>query len=214
MKTSKIIKLVIVDDHEIMRDGLRFMMLAFDDIELVGEARSGEESVEVCQLSKPDVVLVDMKMSGMDGIATTRRLKQNHPDMRILILTTYHESELVQQAVRAGAIGYLLKDASKDDVAEAIRSAHRNRMTFCSEVAADLVHNPAEEALQIGHDLTAREREVLIYLARGLRNNEIADQLHRSPFTIRHHVSSIIAKLGASNRSKAVVIALKNRLVE
>ena len=135
------------------------MLLAFDDLELAGEARSGSEALDVCKQTRPDVVLMDMKMGTMDGIATTRALKQELPDLRILMLTSYHDRGLVQQALLAGAIGYLLKDASKDEVADGIRAAFAGRTSLSSEVAADLV-NEVDPASEIGSDLTERELDV------------------------------------------------------
>ena len=205
------IRVMTVDDHEIMRGGIRFTLLAFDDLELVGEARSGREALRVCNEVSPDVVLMDMKMSGMDGMATTKAIREAHPGVQIVILTSFHDKQLVQQAIQAGAVGYLLKDASKDELADAIRAAAVGRTTLSSDAANDLAEAVPESP---GHDLSEREREVLVLLARGMSNKQIAKQLHRSPFTIRSHVSQIIGKLGAANRAEAAALAVQHRLVD
>jgi NarL family two-component system response regulator LiaR len=197
------IRVMTVDDHEIMRGGIRFVLLAFDDIELVAEARSGEEAVRLCAEAKPEVVLMDMKMPGMDGVATTKAVKEVWPAAQVLILTSFHDTDLVKRAMQAGAAGYVLKDTSKDELANAIRAAKSGRTILCPEAAEDLV-GANEGAAQ---ELTDREREVLVLLAQGLSNNQIAKRIHRSPFTVRHHVSQVILKLGAANRAEAAALA-------
>lgn len=212
MKTNEIpIRVMTVDDHEIMRDGIRFMLLASDDLELVGEARRGQEAVEKCRELKPNVVLVDMKMPGMDGVETTAALKSAFANIKVLILTSFHDPDLVHRAMRAGAVGYLLKDAGKEELAFAIRSAHAGQTTISAEAAEDLLnHSPAPES-EI--QLTVRELEVLAFLAKGMSNKEIAKQLNRSPFTVRHHVSQLIKKLQASNRAEVAAIATERGLI-
>jgi NarL family two-component system response regulator LiaR len=203
------IRVLSVDDHEIMRGGVRFSLLAFDDLELVGEAQRGEDAVKLCQETAPDVVLVDMKMPGMDGIQTTAAIRAACPDLQVLILTSFHDHELVRRAMKAGAVGYLLKDASKEELAAAIRSASAGRTIISPEAADDLVEQtPLAEI-----ELTEREREVLTLLAKGLSNKEIARQLSRSPFTVRHHVSQLIEKLGAANRAEVAAIGVQRGLI-
>jgi NarL family two-component system response regulator LiaR len=201
-----------VDDHEIMRGGIRFLLLAFDDLELVAEAHTGEEAVGLCGTTNPDVVLMDMKMTGMDGVATTKAIKEAHPSVQVLTLTSFYEADLVRRALDAGAVGYLLKDASKEELADAIRAARAGRMTLSPNVASALVEK-TDVPDDLGSDLTVREREVLALLAEGSSNNQIAEQLNRSPFTVRHHVSRVISKLGAANRAEAVALAVKHRLL-
>mgnify|MGYP001822382598 CR=1 FL=1 len=203
------IRVMSVDDHEIMRDGIRYMLLAFDDLELVGEARRGEDAAALCRESQADVVLVDMRMSGMDGVQTTATLKQACPDVNIVMLTSFHDPDIVRRAIQAGAVGYLLKDCSKEELAAAIRAANEGRTTLSAQAAADLVATPANNDVQ----LTEREREVLTLLAQGMSNKEIGRQLHRSPFTVRHHVSQLIRKLDASNRAEVAAIAVERGLV-
>lgn len=205
------IRVVTVDDHEIMRGGIKFTLLAFDDLELVGEAHSGQEAQRVCAEVSPDVVLMDMKMSTMDGIATTKAIKATHPRVQVVMLTSFHDRQLVQQALQAGAVGYVLKDASKDELADAIRAAYAGRTTLSLPAAKDLA---GASPVLLGHDLSERERDVLVLLARGMSNKQIAEQLHRSPFTVRSHVSSIIDKLGAANRAEAAALAVQNGLVD
>ena len=211
MTEPKTIRVMTVEDHEIMRGGLRFVLLAFDDLELVAEARSGDEALDLCKKADPHVVLMDMKMPKMDGVAATEAIKRAHPDVQVLILTSFHDRDLVERAVEAGAIGYLLKDTSKEDLARAIREARAGHTTLSPEAADDLVQSRARRT-GLGHDLTEKERAVLVLLAQGLSNAQIAKRLHRSPFTIRHHVSQIISKLGAANRAEAAALAVQHGL--
>lgn len=210
MDEPKRIRVMTVDDHEIMRGGIKFTLLAFDDLELVGEARSGQEALSVCGEVLPDVVLMDMKMPIMDGVATTKAIKGTHPGVQIVMLTSFHDHQLVQQAIQAGAVGYILKDASKEELAAAIRAAYAGRTTLSSEAANDLA---GAEPLALGNDLTQREHDVLVLLAKGMSNKQIAQQLNRSQFTVRSHVSQIINKLGAANRAEAAALAVQHRLV-
>ena len=207
------IRVMTVDDHEIMRGGIRFVLLAFDDLELVAEARSGEEAVRLCTEARPEVVLMDMKMPEMDGIAATQLLKEACPATQVLFLTGFHERSLVQHAMQAGAVGYLLKDTSKEDLAAAIRAAAAGRGTMSPE-AADALVGEAKFPAPSGSGLTEREREILALLARGMSNNDIGKQLNRSPNTMRNHVSQILAKLGAANRAEAAAIAVRDGLIK
>jgi NarL family two-component system response regulator LiaR len=213
MGESDRIRVVIVDDHEILRGGIRFLLLPFDDVELVGEARSGEEALRLCEEVQPHVVLMDMMMSGMNGAETTQALLERHPQLRIIALTSFHDRELVQRAMRAGAIGYLLKGVSMDDLAQAIRSAYAGRPTLAPEAVQALVR-AADRAPELGADLTEREREVLDLLAAGMSNPEIAEDMIISVAAVKYHVSSLLSKLGAANRTEAVVLALQHGLVQ
>ncbi len=206
------IRVAIVDDHEIMRGGLRFIFLSYDDLELVGEACSGEEAIKLCAIQQPDVVLMDLKMPKMDGIDATRRLKSEHPSIQVLMLTSFHDHDLVQKSLSVGAIGYILKDASGAELAAAIRSAAKGHSTLCPDAAKDLVSSlpPKQRPLD---ELTDRELSILKLLAQGMTNPQIASQLHRSPFTVRHHVSQILTKLGVANRAEAVAVGIENGLL-
>jgi len=206
------IRVMTVDDHEIFRSGIRYLLLTLEDIDLLAEAHSGEEALRLCEEARPDVILMDMMMSGMDGIESTRAIRQRYPDVQVLALTSFHDADLVQQAMQAGAIGYLLKGISKDRLGEAIRSAHARQPTLSTEAVEALVRRP-ESTEGLGHDLSQREREVLELLAEGLSNAEIAERLFVSVAAVKYHVSSILSKLGATNRTEAVALALQHHLL-
>jgi two-component system, NarL family, response regulator LiaR len=213
MTTAHPIRVLTVDDHEILRGGITFLLLAFDDIELVGEARSGEEALQLCAQVQPDVVLMDVQMPGMDGVATTRAIKQAFPQVQILILTSFHTPDLVRQAMQAGAIGYLLKATSMGELAGAIHAAAAGRPTLADEATQALIQGAAPAVPAPGHDLTERQLEILRLMVTGLSNNEIAGRLALSPYTVRNHVSEILAKLGAASRAEAAVLALQAGIV-
>lgn len=205
------ISVVIVDDHELVRRGLKGALASHDDIELVGEARDGETAVALCAARHPDVVLMDLIMPGMDGAEATESLLGRSPNTRVLALTSFSEPELVQRTLKAGALGYLLKSVTGDELAAAVRRAHSGQSTLAPEAAQVLV-----EAAQAPDDtgpLTSREREVLSLLTHGLSNAEIAARLYVSLSTAKAHVSSIISKLGASSRTEAATIGLREHLV-
>lgn len=206
------IRVMIVDDHEVVRTGLRFSLLALDDVELVGEAGNGEEALRVCDEVQPDVVLMDLAMPQMDGIAATHAILERHSRVQVIALTSFQKGEMVQDALRAGAISYLLKDVELDELAEAIRLAHAGRSTLSPEAAKALVE-ATKKPPDLGHDLSERELEVLALLVEGLSNAEIAEQLIISHHTARFHVSTILSKLGAANRAEAAALAVKHRLV-
>ena len=206
------IRVMTVDDHEILRGGIRFLLLAFDDLELVAEAHSGEEAMSLIDQMRPDVVLMDIMMPGMDGVETTQALKEQYPDIQVLALTSFHDPNLVQGVMQAGAVGYLLKGASMDELAEAIRAAHTGRPTLAPEAVQALVQSTSSPQ-KIGDDLSDRERQVLALLVQGLSNAEIAEHLVVSTAAAKYHVSSILSKLGAANRTEATALALQHDLV-
>jgi NarL family two-component system response regulator LiaR len=201
-----------VDDHRILRDGLRFLFLAFDDIVLVGEAHDGTEALDTCSQLRPDVVLMDMIMPGMHGVETTRILKKQYPRVQVLVLSSFHDRELVQRAMQAGAIGYLLKDLSIDELADGIRAAYAGKPVLAAEVAEDLFR-PVGSTAPTGHDLTERHVEILALMAEGLSNQAIAERLILSPYTVRNHVSEILSRLGVTSRTEAVALAVRHGLV-
>jgi NarL family two-component system response regulator LiaR len=206
------LRVLLVDDHAMVRRGLAAFLKAFDDLELAGEAANGEEAVRRCAQVQPDVVLMDLMLPGMDGVTATRAIRERFPAVRVIALTSFREEGLVQQALQAGAIGYLLKNISADDLAAAIRAAHLGRAILAPEAADALVRAVAQPPLP-GYDLSAREREVLALLVQGLSNAAIAQRLVVSLSTAKAHVSNILTKLGVSSRGEAVALALRYRLV-
>lgn len=203
---------MIVDDHPIVRDGLKNMLLAFDDLVLDGVVENGNAALASCHRNTPDVILMDIMMPGMDGIHTTEAILEQYPQVKIIILTSYPENDLVEKALDTGAIGYLLKNASIDELAEAVRSAASGRPTLSPEAIQALIRAKTGP-LKPGRDLSQRELEVLALIVQGLSNEDIAKQLVISPATARHHVSACIKKLGAANRTQAASLAVKHDLV-
>jgi NarL family two-component system response regulator LiaR len=206
------IRVLIVDDHPMVRRGLATFLKVFDDLELAGEAAGGQEAVRLCAQVWPDVVLMDMVMPDMDGATATRIIRKQSESIQVIALTSFKEEILVQSALQAGAIGYLLKDVSADELAGAIRAAHAGRATLSADVTEVMVH-AAGQPPKPGLDLTERERAVLALMVEGLNNSQIAGKLGVSPSTIKSHVSNILAKLGVSSRTEAVALALRHGLV-
>ena len=206
------IRVMLVDDHAMVRRGLAAFLKVFDDLQLAGEAESGEVAIQLCAEVLPDVILMDMVMPGMDGAAATRAIRQQFPQVQVIALTSYKEGDLVKNALQAGAIGYLLKEISADDLAGAIRAAHSGHATLSPQAAQALVETTNQPPLP-GHDLTEREREVLALMVEGLNNTQIAGRLVVSPSTIKSHVSNILSKLGVASRTEAVTLALRRHLL-
>lgn len=206
------IKVLVVDDHPVVRDGLKNMFMVFDDLELIGEAESGDEALAFCQQHTPDVILMDILMPGMNGIQATRSILGQHPQVKIIVLTSYPKDDLVQESLEAGAIGYMLKNAQIDDLADSIRAAISGQPTLSPEATQALIRVKTGP-LTPGRNLSPRERDVLSLIAQGLNNDEIAERLVISPATARHHVSACLQKLGAKNRTEAAALAIKHGLV-
>jgi NarL family two-component system response regulator LiaR len=211
-KSSQPIRVMVVDDHTMVRHGLATFLKVFDDLQLAGEAESGETAIQLCAEVMPDVILMDMVLPLMDGATATRAIRKQFPQIQIIALTSFKEGELIKKALEAGAIGYLLKDVSADDLARAIRSAHAGRATLSPEAAQALVQN-SNKPPKPGLDLTERELEVLSLMIEGLNNTQIAGKLTVSPSTIKSHVSNILSKLSVASRTEAVTLALRNHLV-
>jgi NarL family two-component system response regulator LiaR len=212
MEDKKRIRVLVVDDHAVVRNGIKFSLTPYPDLEFVGEAENGEKALKICQEIQPDVVLMDAKMPGMDGIAATRSIRSQYPHVQVIILTSFQEGYLVRDALQAGAIGYMLKDASIEDLVGAIRSANVGRASLSSEAGQALVQAVVQDS-EPGFDLTERELEVLALIVDGLSNDQIAAQLAVSFSTARFHVSTILAKMGAANRAEAAALAVKHHLV-
>lgn len=210
--TSAPIHVMIVDDHAMVRRGLATFLQAFPDLILAGEADSGESAVRLCERIQPDVILMDMMLPTMKGPEAIHAIREKFPQMRIIALTSFKEKELIQGALEAGAIGYLLKDVSADELAGAIRAAHSGRATLSPEATQTLVE-AANQPRPPSFDLTDRERVVLSLMVEGLNNTQIAARLVVSPSTVKTHVSAILSKLEVASRTEAVSLALRHGLV-
>jgi NarL family two-component system response regulator LiaR len=213
MPESQKIRVIITDDHAVVRNGLKSFLAAYEDFELVGEAKNGEQAVRLCIQSQPDIILMDLVMPGMDGATATRAIREKHPQVRVIALTSFSDQELVQSAIQAGATGYLLKDVSAEELAHAIRQVCAGKPVLAPEATQALIHSALHPEPQPGGDLTGREREVLALMVEGLNNQQIAGRLVISLSTAKAHVSSILSKLGVTSRTEAVSLALKNKLV-
>jgi NarL family two-component system response regulator LiaR len=209
MTKSNPIRVLIVDDHMMVRDGLKVFLANYPDILMVGEGETGMQAVELAAQLQPHVVLMDLIMPIMDGLTATRLIRQRQPQVQVLALTSFQERHLVEDAIQAGAIGFLYKDCAPEDLVGAIRSASAGRASLASQATQALIQTLTQPA-DLGSDLTPREREVLALMVSGAANAEISSQLSLSSSTVGFHVSNILAKLGASNRTEAVSLALKH----
>jgi NarL family two-component system response regulator LiaR len=206
------IRVLIVDDHAMVRKGLITFLRNKPELEMVGEARDGREAIACCERLQPDVILMDLVMPELGGVAATHAIHGRWPQVQVIALTSFQDRELVQDALQAGAIGYLLKNVSGDELAEAIRQAHHGRPTLAPEAVQALMR-PATEAETLTTALTRREQEVLALLVKGLSNPEIAERLFISRATVKVHVSNLLAKLGVASRAEAISLAIQNKLV-
>ena len=213
MSDERAIRVMIVDDHALVRSGLEAFLLVQKDLKLVAQARNGQQAVTLCAETQPDVVLMDLLMPGMGGIEAISQIKQQFPHIQFIALTSYKDQELVQGALQAGAIGYLLKDVSAEDLANAIRSARVGRPALAPEAAQALIQF-STKGPAVGADLTERECEVLSLMVDGFNNPEIAERLFISKGTVKFHVSNILSKLSVSSRTEAVSLALQRHLVK
>jgi len=209
--SSSTIRIMLVDDHAVVRSGLGAFLSVNPDLELVGEAENGEQAITRANLLKPDVILMDLMMPVMDGVAATAGIKKQNPAIQVIALTSFQEDELVQNALKAGAVGYLMKNVSARELAAAIRAAKDGKMTLSPEAAQALVH--ASQQAQETETLTERERDVLKLMMEGLNNAEIGERLVVSLSTVKYHISNILMKLGVDNRVAAVTMAIQKKLV-
>lgn len=205
------IRVMLVDDHNVVRSGLGAFLSVMPDLELVGEAENGAEAVQRCGFLKPDVVLMDLMMPVMDGVTAIQQIRTQYPATHVIALTSFQENNLVQDALRAGAVGYLMKNVTAEELAAAIRAARLGQMTLAPEAAQALVH--ANQTPTPASALTEREREVLALMVEGLNNTEIAERLVVSLSTVKYHISNILAKLSVDNRVAAVALAMQKKLV-
>lgn len=213
------IRVVICDDQDLVRDGLQAILSTAPGIEVVGEASNGIDVVEVVRATKPDVVLMDLKMPGTTGVQATREVLAASEDTRVLVLTTYDAPEWVLDAIRAGAAGYLLKDTPRERLVDAIRGTAEGRTHLDPAIAGQLMTRVAAPGPQpspgpVAEDLSERELDVLRLLGKGLTNAEIADRLYLSEGTVRNYVSAVLAKLGVADRTQAAVLAVRHGLAD
>jgi NarL family two-component system response regulator YdfI len=204
------IRVLIADDHMVVREGLRTVLEVAGDIELVGEATDGAEAVRLAAEVTPDVVLMDLRMPNVDGIEALRQIRADYPEIEVVILTTYDDDDLIVQGLRAGARGYLLKDAGREALFEAIRAAARGESLLPSAVIDKVVARLRQPRTVEGETLSEREQEVLVLLAEGAANREIAHRLRITERTVKAHVTSIFNKLGANSRAEAVAVAIRS----
>jgi NarL family two-component system response regulator LiaR len=214
---NKPITVLLVDDHAVVRQGVRFFLESHDDFEVVGEADSGKMAIKLAAEHIPDVVLMDLVMPEMDGVEATRQVKNVSPRSQIVVLTSYHDDEYIFPALQAGAISYILKDIHMEELAEAVRRASHDEVTLHPRVAARIIqelHGAKSDAVNPFTELTNREMEVLKLIAEGLNNNNIAKQLTITEHTVKGHVSNILSKLHLADRTQAAVFAWKEGVVQ
>jgi len=212
MTENNTIRVMIVDDHDMVRRGLAAFLRVKPDLQLVGEARDGLEALTVCENVQPDVILMDLVMPRLTGAEATRSIRERWPHVQIVALTSFEEKDLVRDALRAGAISYLLKNVTVEELASAIRAANSGQSTLAPEAVRALIRLPDPEQ-HMDYDLTPRELQVLALLVQGLSNPDIAKQLTVSRSTAKAHVSNILSKLEVSNRAEAIALAIRNNLV-
>ncbi|MCL4417831.1 MAG: response regulator transcription factor [Actinobacteria bacterium] len=207
------IKVLIVDDHPLVRHGINTLLGVYDDIEVTGEAENGKVALEMCEKCKPDIVLMDLIMPEVNGIEATKKILKNWPSIKVVTLTSFIDKKLIEDSLKAGAIGYVLKNISGDSLVATIRDADKGKSTLSSEASDFLISNLKNPSV-IDYQLTSQEKNIMACLVEGLSNKKITQKLVLSLSTVKFHVSNILSKLGASNRAEAVSIAIKNKLVD
>jgi NarL family two-component system response regulator LiaR len=213
MTESEPIKVLLVDDHAVVRSGLGAVLLSYDDLTLAGEAGNGEEAIRLCEKVQPDVILMDLMMPVMDGVAATAAIRKRWPKINVIALTSFKEKEMVEGALKAGAMSYLLKNVSASELVTAVRGAVAGQSRLSPEAAQVLIQDIKEPSAPT-YDLTDREKEILALMVEGLPNNTIAERLVVSQSTVKFHVSNVLSKLGVTSRTEAVSMALKHHLVK
>ncbi|MFD1863260.1 response regulator [Planococcus chinensis] len=208
------VKVLIADDHHVVRRGLMFFLKTQQDIEVVGEAVNGKEAVEMAGRLNPDIVLMDLVMPEMDGIQATRKIKEQHPGIIVLMLTSFSDRDHVLPAMEAGAAGYQLKDIEPDELVESIRSLMRGENTLHPKATSQLAKGPADPVPHMVNLLTPREKEVLAELTKGKSNREIASALFVTEKTVKTHISNIFTKLEVQDRTQAALYAVKHGLTD
>jgi len=207
------IKVLIVDDHPLVRQGIKTLLDVYDDIEVIGEAENGREALEMCKKNKPDIVLMDLIMPEVNGIEATKEIVKNWSYIKVVTLTSFADKKLIEDSLKAGAIGYVLKNISGDKLVATIRDADKGKPTLSSEASDFLISNIKKPPVA-DYRLTSQEKNILACLVEGLSNKKIAQKLVLSLSTVKFHVSNIINKLGVSSRTEAVSLAIKNKLVQ
>jgi len=213
MNDTQVIRVLIVDDHPMVRSGLKDFLMVSDGVEPVGEAQNGVEAVDFCRDHEVDVVLMDLVMPLMDGSEATRRILSLGKPIKVIVITSFHEQDLVQQTMKAGATSYLLKNVSAEELAKAIQAAHAGFSTLAPEATRALVQ-PDQHNSAPGSDLTDSERKILAALVKGMSNQEISDQLSISVATVKYHLTNIYSKIGVRNRVEAARLAMNHNMLE
>lgn len=211
---SPLIRVMLVDDHAVLREGLQFMLRQTPDVEVVAEASDGLEALALLAEAKPDVLLMDVKMPNLDGLGTLERLKESHPDLPVIVLSVYDDPEYVERALHLGAVGYLLKTVGRDELERAIRAASQGDGYLQSEITRPVLKRFASMPSEPGDvSLSPREQDVLQRIADGLSTRQIAGELHLSESTVKTYLRQLFEKLGATHRAHAVALALRNRII-
>ncbi|MBA7478315.1 Transcriptional regulatory protein LiaR [subsurface metagenome] len=207
------IKVLIADDHPLVRYGIKTFLETYDDIYIVGEAENGREAIEICEKHLPDVVLMDVRMPELNGIEATNHILKKRPNIKVIILTSFIDKELIENSLKAGASSYLLKNESGERIVRVIRDAYQGKSNLSSE-ATQIMISEVRNPLSKRYQLTKREKEILSLMVEGLSNKEIAKRLTLSTSTIQFHITNILSKFGVSKRTEAIYLALKQKLVK